>query len=89
MNLKTEVSRIDCRMFDNENKLKHFFIITRININTAAISGITFKITKEIIDQVIKKLLVFGFHYIQYERDSRQVTYDMINRKFVSLLYNK
>lgn len=76
MKLETEISRIDCRLY-NEDKLCYYFTIDRINKNSAMVSGITFSLNRSLIFQIIACVKQHGFKFIKFERPSRTVTYDI------------
>jgi len=85
MEMESEVSRIDCRLMNSAGAMQHYFTIDRVNINTALVSGITFKMDRQTLAEIMNRTKEAGFRFIQYERPNRTVTYDLLDEKFTEI----
>ena len=81
MKLATEISRVDCRLFA-EGKLSHYFTLDRISEDMCLVSGITFKLDRKLLDEIISCARKSGFRFVRYERPHRVITYDICENRF-------
>ncbi len=89
LTLKTEISRIDCRLMDRDGIYRHYCTLDRVDADTAQLSGVTFSLTRSLVGTFIEAAKGAGFTYIQYERINprgkvtRRVKFDLYQQRFV------
>lgn len=57
----------------------------RVDEHTVMIVGVTFPITRNLMNNLLFVCKFYGFKFIKYERSDRVITYDIINRKFIGI----
>lgn len=90
LSLKTEVSRLDCRLMDSDGIYRHYCTLDRVDAETAQLSGVTFPLARSLVGSFIEAALAAGFNFIQYERINqsgmvtRRVKFDLKKQRFIS-----
>ena len=70
---------------NTDGDMQHYFTIDRISIDTAMVSGITFKMDRRTLHEVMTRTKDAGFRFIMYERPNRTITYDLYENRFVNI----